>query len=118
MKHNHVTVFYAHINGSKVVDASNSLITFVRAYGVNGTLVDCDWAELRFVPFGQLHLRRLDERERSSRHPEIVQPYERLLDSYTEEDWLEETTDEVIVIPVSSMDISEKSDGTYADLAA
>ena len=118
MKHNHVTIFYVHANGDSFTDASNSAITFVRAYGVNGTLVDSDWAELKFTPFGELHMKQLDEEEKRERHPDIVEPYQRLLDSYTADDWLDETTDEVMIIPVSSFDIAERPDGAYVDLAA
>lgn len=115
MRQNHVKVFYAHCKGDSFVEAPESVITFVRAYGVNGVLVDCDWAELKFVPFGQIHLRRLSEQEREARPPYMTLPYERFLATLTVDDWLEETTDEVVVLPVSTLELVEQREGGYAD---
>lgn len=119
MKHNHVTIFYAHIKKESSItsDPSESHIVFVRGYGVNGVLVDCEWAELRFTPFGELRMRRLSEDEKKDRHPSLVVPYEFLLNSYTAEDWLEESTDEMLVIPVSSFAVAHKPEGMFTDLA-
>ena len=103
MRQFHVQVFFAHCKGSDFVENWDSVITFVRAYLVNGVYVSEDWAELIFQPFGQLHLHP----PRDGRHPALTEPYQEFLDSLTEEEWLEGTTDDVIVLPVSRFEFIE-----------
>lgn len=114
MRRFHVTVFYAHAKGSEWVTADESDIIFARAYGVGSVLVDLEWAELRFTPFGEIHLRKVTDA--TQRHPAFVEPYERLWASLTADDWLEATTEEIIVLPVSTINFREGGEGTYADL--
>jgi hypothetical protein len=114
MRKFHVTVFYVHASGDKWVSADASDIMLARAYGVGWVLVDLEWAELRFTPFGEIHLRKLPENP--DRHPAFVEPYKRLWDSLTAEDWLDSTTEETIVLPVSTINFREGAEGTYVDL--
>ncbi len=115
MKQNHVTVFYVHAKGGGWVSAEESDIIFARAYGVGTVLVDLEWAELRFTPFGEIHLKKL-EGEQLARHPSFIEPYQRLWHSLTADDWLDATTEDVIVLPVSTIQFREEPDHTYGDL--
>ena len=96
----HVKVYFAHCKGSEFVEGEDSLITFARAYFVNGVYVDAGWAELRFSPFGEMALFPPED----ERHPDFADPYRELLDSITLEDRLDQ---DGIVIPVSTFEFVE-----------
>lgn len=115
MKKFHVTAFYVHASGIEWVSVDRSDILFVRAYGVGTTLVDLEWADLHFTPFGEIHLRKLSD-DQLNRHPSLVDPYLRFWHSLTKDDWLDTTTTDVIVLPVSSIDFREWREGTYMDM--
>jgi hypothetical protein len=114
MKKCHVTVFYVHASGSEWVSPDESEIIFARAYAVNAVLVDLEWGELHFTPFGEIHLKKLTG-DQLDRHPAFVEPYQRLWNSLTADDWLDSTTDDVIVLPVTTIHFREDADSTYSE---
>lgn len=111
MRYNHVKVFYTHCAEQRIgLPPEESYITFARSYEVNGVHIREDWAELRFTPFGELHLRTPDE----DAIPDFRLPYQAFLDSLTPEDILDtdSSSEFVAVIPVSTI---EFIDGFWMD---
>ena len=98
-----VKVFFAHMKGDKKVDAAESSITFARCYTINDVYVSEDWAELVFDPFGRMFLNPPNE----NRHPELIEHYREFLASLEPHDYLEGTTADQIIIPVSRFEFIE-----------
>lgn len=104
MKPNHVKVFYTHCYEDQFdLSPEDSFITFVRSYEVDGVHIREDWAELRFTPFGELHLRAPSEDD----NPTFRVPYQAFLDALTPDQILETETspDFVTVIAVSTIEL-------------
>ena len=100
----HVTVGFRYYAGDKIVAEDESRIMGVVHYEVAGKWIPCELAELvADGPFMTLRLSESSEYEGPwlERHSQDVRD---LREELTPGDWLEQTTDEVLVLPVSSME--------------
>ena len=107
----HVKLTYTHHAGAKSVSAGDSQITFANFYEIdNEVLVLCEWAELRFSPFGELELLPPDSDEKDP----VAKQYQEFLDGLTLDEVLEDSDPpHRWVIPVARITLSEGVGGGW-----
>jgi len=116
MKKTHVVIHYAPWKGANQVSAEDAVGLVCVGFEINGNRVGYNVATLEFGTFASIRL------EVPPAHPEIddeinaknnsfhQQQIAAVRDELTEEDWLEETTDGVLVLPVASLKMVERVD--------
>ena len=105
MKQNHLVVNYRHWADATQVSRDESVIIVVPSYELNGMHVSDAIGRLELAPFATFHVGLFD----TSRDYEQfwLERIQEIRKDYTEADWLEETTDDLLVLPVSMMEFVE-----------
>ena len=116
MKKTHVVIHYAPWKGANQVSAEDAVRLVCVGFEINGHRVGDNVATLEFGTFASICLEvprsypELDDEMNAKNRAFHEQQIAAVRDELTEEDWLEETTDDVLVLPVASLEMVERVD--------
>lgn len=116
----HVTVGYRHWKGSSQVEKSESSIIVIDSLEINGCWVDDRWADLSLQGFATISLRQIEDAPGYSEIKEQNdKDYALLREQFTDpDDYLEGTDEDVLVLPVSTIEWVELAPYLYLDPVA
>lgn len=116
MKKTHVVIHYAPWKGTHQVSAEDAEALICVGFEINGHRVGDKVATLEFGTFASIRLEmppsyyeiddEMNEKNRAFHQQQIAE----VRDELTEEDWLMDTTDDVLVLPVASLEMVERVD--------
>jgi hypothetical protein len=124
MKQTNVVVHYAPWKGTDQVSLEDSWVLVTLDYEINGHRLRDEYVTLEMDKMMTVIIQvpdysdpAYDEfRESNIAHAEEL--IAALRDELTEEDWLEGTTDEVLILPVSTLELRERPLSFWANKAA
>lgn len=124
MRQTNVVLHYAHWRGQDQVSREDSAVVVVLDYEINGHFLRDEYVTLTADKMMTLSIEVPDYSDPTYdeyRESNIAQAEKRigaLRSELTAEDWLEGTTDEVLLLPVSSLELRERPLSFWTNKAA